>query len=216
VRRTSQKRSWLCLGRVFLLTAGIVQSTATLFLSYRRVNKGTMSEIDIRNGFAALGGLFVMLNSVFILLLNDRWTCQPSYQLRAPSTEVPTEQTGSDWPARVHRASVTLSLLSSTWYLRFHIKDTYMVARQMERSSFCPTYCTGTVTYVRQEEGGQARLSNFLWMAWPITLYNLQSWSEMSALAMSVLLSIGFPIEEVALGTFNTWKDPMAEHLYLF
>jgi hypothetical protein len=216
VSRTTKKRDWIWFGRLLLLAAGITQSTATFVLSCRRVGKDRMSEIDIRNGFAAFGGLAVMLSSFLILLLNDQWTCQPSFQPQASANQLAGNLSGNTWPSRFHKASVTLSLLTSTWYLRFHIKDTYMVTRRLKQESFCTTYCGGSVTYVRPQEGGQIRLSNFVWLTWPFMLYNLQGWNEMAALLISAILSIGFPIEEIALGIFSTWKDPLAERWYLF
>lgn len=125
VRRVSLKRDCIWAGRLLLLLTVLTQSSATLLLCIRRLRASQMSEIDIRNGSVACGGVVIQFLSILILLRNERWEVTATASSRV-SHSIQTSRSPN--PTILTKLLVTTSLLLSCWYFRFHIQDTFHIA----------------------------------------------------------------------------------------
>ncbi|KAF2676259.1 hypothetical protein K458DRAFT_397146 [Lentithecium fluviatile CBS 122367] len=220
VRSIRQARDWVWIGRMVILLALMTQSVATLVLSGRRLNAEQLCEIDIRNAMMALGGLFVQLISAFILLRNERWEFIPGIEHAGPSIGI---SHGEDLGI-VATVLITLSTMVNSWYFRFHMKDTYaQVLKKGDEQLY--TFPRGLraldfgteqrAPYLRLYHG-RTNLPNFYWLIWPLLLYPAHQTGHLLALLISTFLSSSFVVEELVSRTFSTWKDPIAEKLYVF
>jgi hypothetical protein len=92
-----------------------------------------------------------------------------------------------------------------------YIVDTYL--RQCSRSTVPRPSSEGTI--LRPSSGGTI-LPNVYWLVWLFILYPLHQTNQLLALLTSAFLSLSFVVEEMVLGNFPTWKDSLAEKLYVF
>jgi hypothetical protein len=63
---------------------------------------------------------------------------------------------------------------------------------------------------------GPSILPNLYWLVWLLLLYPPHRANQLLSLLTSAFLSLSFVIEELVSGGFSTWKDPLAEALYVF
>jgi hypothetical protein len=242
VRSVSQKRDWFWTGRIIILMGLMTQSVATLVLSNRRLNAGHLGEIDIRNAMMAFGGLVVQLISACILLRSERWELIPG----TIPPNAPTQPASGKNLGIIASLFIIVSTIVNSWYFRFHIRDTYNQVRKKEderlynfpraldislsesdtNSYIVDTYlrqCSRSTvprpssegTILRPSSGGTI-LPNVYWLVWLFILYPLHQTNQLLALLTSAFLSLSFVVEEMVLGNFPTWKDSLAEKLYVF
>jgi hypothetical protein len=223
--RVPRERDWVWTGRTIVLMGLMVQSVATLILSYRRLHAGQLGEVDIRNAMMALGGVVVHLNSVYILVRNERWEFIPGAVLPDTLHQMPDD---NDFGI-VATLFVIASTILTSWYFRFHIEDTYThVAKKKEDRLYVfprtlkaldgrtlGSLATARDTMWYQGLSG-TRLPSYYWLVWLLLLYHVHQNSQVLALLISVFLSLSFVVEEVVLGPASTWKDPLADKLYVF
>lgn len=230
VRRVGRPKTVQWFGRFFVLLCVMTQSVGTIILSVRRLREFEMGETDIRNAWTALGGAIATTISIVIMLRNNHWKHTTSIQPGVPSISTTTrasqykqfEDTGF-----IFKSIVTLTILN-TWYLRYQICDTferamrsatplahYMLChrtRSPARSDVWVSRNAYTVRYVKPN----LTLPDFVWIAWPIMIYHALQEHGHIVLLITFFHSLGFPIEEMARHTFNKWKDPLADALYVF
>ncbi|KAF2113877.1 hypothetical protein BDV96DRAFT_601339 [Lophiotrema nucula] len=213
VRRRPQKWTLVWLGRITVCIIFLTQAAGTLVLAVRRLKQGEIGEIDIRNAVVALGGLTFQLIGVLILILNEEWEFDAS---EVPSD--PAVRRSAKYRGPTFKLLMTASVIVNSWYFRFHIKDVYLLtAGNMVRRGEHFSEAVASGTYVSYGSiGAKSLLPNFMWLAWAMLLYLGQSSSELLALIICAFLSLSFPIEELATGTFPRWKDPLSEKLYVF
>lgn len=65
-------------GRVIVVFGTLVPASLTLVLLIRRINFRKFTLWDLRNGIAAIGGGTAATMSLAVLILNTKWTIQPS------------------------------------------------------------------------------------------------------------------------------------------
>jgi len=216
LRKVPQDRGWLWIGRYTVLLCLMAQSAATLVLSGRRLKADALSEVDVRNASVALGGVVVQIMSTCILLMNQRWEYEPSPTEAAMISVVADDKQPLSATTRL---IVTTFILLNSWYFRFHIRDTYLLAIHTELNSYYnpvyPLSALATDVYQRSDTA-KSLLPNFVWLAWPMMIYIVLENNEPLAFTISAVLSMSFPIEELAKGGMSKWKDPLSDALYVF
>jgi hypothetical protein len=232
VKRVKEDRNAVWIGRYTVLLFLMAQTIATLVLSGRRFKEMEMCETDVRNASVAFGGLIVQLISASILLMNERW----EYVHRPGEEFVVPHMAGLRQPSSaIVRIILTISILVNSWYFRFHIRDTYMIAFHGGlTSSYGRSYPLSKVTtelysrdfysqelYSRVYSSGssdvaRSLLPNLVWFVWPVMIYFVQREQELLALTVSALLAMSFSVEELVESGFSKWKDPLADALYVF
>lgn len=222
LRVIPRKRGLPWIGRLVVLLCLMTQAVGTLILSGRRLQADQMGEVDIRNALTSLGGLLVHVMSVIIILRGNRWKYVPTQAdtILAPVASPAPSSTGTkddmkpaprdDEKLGVVARLITTATILNCWYFRFHIRDTIGLAVDgvLNHEQY-PT------TFVRPDPGGSL-LRYLVWLAWPAMIFHAQSEKGRVVLMITLFLSVGFPVEDLAKNQFPKWKDPLADALYVF
>jgi hypothetical protein len=229
IKKVRENRDAIWIGRYTILLFLMAQTVATLVLSGRRFKADQMSEIDVRNASVAFGGLIVQLLSACILFMNERWEYiqRPGGEFVIPHVPEPRQP-----PSVIMRIIVTASVLVDSWYFRYHIRDTYLIAFHDGLSyEYGSRYPLSAVTHeivtrdmsgpfipvaLARSDAARSLLPNLVWFVWPVMIYFVQKEQELLGLTVSALLAMSFSVEELVESGFSTWKDPLADALYVF
>jgi hypothetical protein len=208
LRRASLPYDLTWAGRMTVLVLFVIQASGTLVLFGHRLSRGEAGEVDIRNAVVALGGLVVQLQSIGILLLNSSWHHVNEGGLYLAYQEARQGR-------RLFSICLTFLLMLNSYYFRQHMAFILLTVTTLNipwgRSSYRLSYYS---------TGGPGRRSfrvlEFVWPVWVFLLFQGVSQHSTIMFVIAPYITLGFPIEEIARGTFPSWADPLSDRLLVF
>lgn len=186
-----------------VLVLFVIQASGTLVLFGRRLSRGEAGEVDIRNAVVALGGLVVQLQSIGILLLNSSW-----YHVNEGGLYLAYREARQG--RRLFSICLTFLLMLNSYYFRQHMAFILLTVTTLNipwgRSSY-------RLSYYSTDGFG---VLEFVWPVWVFLLFQGVSQHSTIMFVIAPYITLGFPTEEIARGTFPSWADPLSDRLLVF